>query len=118
MINQRTFFRKTGKMIFFLIICVLLGFLPVFVHFDCKDNWIHLRGEFRQVYGIESFYKCVEPPADSFHPPHYQPIMANSFLLAVYSFVIYESGLVGLRRVRKWLKKSSQNKTAKNNPVS
>ena len=116
-------FRKAEKFICFLAVCLLVSFLPVFVYFGCGHNWIdiHFPGEYQRVYGIDNFYECVRPPEDTFHPPHYQPLMVNIFLLIVYSSVVYGIGLNVLRRTRRRLKKpplSSRDKPTENKPAA
>jgi hypothetical protein len=50
---------------------------------------------------LDNFYECVRPPDSVFHPPLYQPVLVNTFLLIVYSSIVCGLGRAVVRRVRR-----------------
>lgn len=90
------------KFLGFLTICVLVGFIPGFVHMDRMHGWLidHHPREFRRVYAMESYYESVSEDPDYPRVPRYQPLLVNTFLLIIYASVVYGASLAVVRRIR------------------
>ncbi|MBD3252404.1 hypothetical protein GF386_01600 [Candidatus Pacearchaeota archaeon] len=90
-----------GKISGFILIFIIMGFLPVFIRFSVIEHTSDFKTEWRVVHEVTNFYDSVLRVRDDTRlPPKSLAIGLNVVLSLIYTGIVYSLIIFGIKIYR------------------